>query len=241
MGELLVLLQQSLFMTAIDLDNATYTTAAIQPLKPKQQQKAILWATLLEFAGRLLLVAVFLILANEEEPLFTVFGIEFTIENISLLGAGTFLLVRNSWELANIQRGADSRESGTGPEERQPVKPTRFRSVVFEMGLVLTVMSIDTVLAGLAIVTGFWALIFLFLVSAGVRLLFVQQLAAFVRRYPAINIVVLAFLVLIGVELIVQGFGLDIEPVFNLVLVASLLVAVIYQARRAKSPVSSRQ
>lgn len=233
MGQFLTLLQQSIFITSIDLDNATYTTNAIQRVKPEQQQIAIFWGTCLEFIGRLLLMALFVVLTNEEKPLFTLFGVEFTVESISLFGAGTFLLIRNGRELIDFFRTRDK------PEETQPIKAGRFRNVIFEMGVMLTIMSIDTVLAGLGIASGLFALIFLFLFSAVVRLLFVRQVAAFVRRYPAINIVILTFLVLIGAEMILQGFGLDFEPIFNAILVVALIVAIIYHRQRARLPVST--
>ena len=102
MSQLLTLLQQSIFITTIDLDNATYTTSAIQPLKPENQKRAIFWSTLIEFVGRLALAGLFLFLTNEDEPLFTLFGIEFTIESISLFGAGVFLLIRNGRELIEL-------------------------------------------------------------------------------------------------------------------------------------------
>jgi predicted tellurium resistance membrane protein TerC len=236
MDLLLTLLQQSIFITSIDIDNATYTTSAIQRVKPEQQQSAIFWSTGLEFIGRLSLVALFLFLTNEEEPLFTLFGVEFTIESISLFGAGTFLLISNGRELVNFFR-----TKGQLEEDPHPITAGRFRDVLFQMGLVLTVLSIDTVLAGLGVATGLFSLIFLFLVSAIVRLLFVRQIAAFVRKYPAINIVILTFLVLIGAELILQGFGPDFEPIFNTVLMIAIAVAIIYHRRRAPVPVSSTQ
>jgi predicted tellurium resistance membrane protein TerC len=233
MSQILTLLQQSIFITSIDLDNATYTTSAIQHLKPEKQQIAIFWSTILEFIGRLLLVALFLILTNENEPLFQLFGVEFTIESISLLGAGTFLLIRNGRELIGFFRTQGE------PHEAQSVRVSSFGRVLFEMGVVLTIMSIDTVLAGLGITSVLSSLLFLFLFSAVVRLLFVRQIAAIVVRYPAINIVILTFLILIGIELIIQGLGVDIEPLFNLIMVVALIVTIIYHRQKAKRPVSS--
>jgi predicted tellurium resistance membrane protein TerC len=227
MSQLLTLLQQSLFITTIDLDNATYTTSTIQHLKPEKQQSAIFWGTILEFIGRLLLTTIFLILTNEDEPLFTLFGIEFTIESISLIGAGIFLLIRNVRELIEFFRNQGE------SHDTRVAKEGSVRSILLEMGGVLTIMSIDTVLAALGMASGLINLLFLFLFSAVVRLLFVRQIAAFVQRYPAINIVILTFLVLIGIELIIQGFGLDIEPLFNVIMIIALIVTIIYHRQRS--------
>jgi predicted tellurium resistance membrane protein TerC len=234
MSQLLTLLQQSVFITTIDLDNATYTTSAIQHLKPEKQQSAIFWATTIEFIGRLLLTSIFIILTNEDEPLFTLFGVEFTVESISLIGAGIFLLIRNGRELIEFFKNQGE------PQGDPAVKEGSFRSILLEMGGVLTIMSIDTVLAALGIASGLINLLFLFLFSAVVRLLFVRQIAGFVRRYPALNIVILTFLVLIGIELIIQGFGLDIEPIFNVIMIIALIVAIIYHRQRSTPLKQSR-
>ena len=234
MSQLLTLLQQSVFITTIDLDNATYTTSAIQNLKPEKQQSAIFWGTTIEFIGRLLLTAIFLVLTNEDEPLFTLFGIEFTIESISLFGAGIFLLIRNGRELIGFFRNQGESQGN------QSIKEGSFRSILVEMGGVLIIMSIDTVLAALGMASGLINLLFLFLFSAVVRLLFVRQIAAVVHRYPAINIVILTFLVLIGIELIIQGFGLDIEPIFNVIMIIALIVTIIYHRQRSMPIKQSR-
>jgi predicted tellurium resistance membrane protein TerC len=68
----------------------------------------------------------------------------------------------------------------------------------------------------------------------------VRQIAGFVRRYPALNIVILTFLVLIGIELIIQGFGLDIEPIFNVIMIIALIVAIIYHRQRSTPLKQSR-
>ena len=229
MDQLLILLQQCILVTSIDIDNATYTTSAIQRIEPKQQQRAIFLSTIIELIGRLILLTIFLVLTNEEEPLFTIFGIEITIDSLSLFGVGAFLLIVNGRELIDFFRKRGKSESV------QSIKSGRFRDVVFEMGVVLTFMSIDSVLAGLGIASGVPTLLILFLFSAVVRLLFVRQIAAFVRRYPAINIVIFTFLVLIGIELIIQGFGLDFEPMFNAVLMLALIVAMIYHRRQGEA------
>jgi predicted tellurium resistance membrane protein TerC len=104
------------------------------------------------------------------------------------------------------------------------------------MSLVNALLSVDTVIAltGSAIGSGaqFWLVIFLLLFSAVVRLLFVQEIARFIQRYPATNIIILMFLIVIGLELTAQGLGARIpEILFNGLMLLALLVAVLYQLR----------
>jgi predicted tellurium resistance membrane protein TerC len=76
--------------------------------------------------------------------------------------------------------------------------------------------------------------------SAGVRLLFVQQIARFIKRYPATNIIILVFLILIGITLSAQGLGLVVpERLFNSLLLIALFAALIYQIRFTRSAQAS--
>jgi predicted tellurium resistance membrane protein TerC len=215
----------------LDVDNALYMTSAVDPLSPEKQKKAIAWGLFFEFIARLILVIIFGFLASGTEPLFTLFGIEFTAETISLLVAGIFLFIRSTRDLFNFFYGSDESESSN-----EQVKTISFSRLMVEMTFVNALLSIDTVIAiaGTAISSGaqFALVIYTLLFSAGVRLLFVRQIARFIKRYPATNIIVLIFLTLIGVELIAQGLGVALpERLFGGLMLIALFAAMVYQLR----------
>ena len=111
-----------------------------------------------------------------------------------------------------------------------------FSRLLLEMSLVNAVLSVDTVIAvtGSAISGGgqLGLIVYLLLFSAVVRLLFVREIARFIKRYPATNIIVLTFLIIIGIELSAQGLGFQVpEPLFNGLMLLALIVAIVYQWR----------
>jgi len=229
--QLLNLLGLGVSTTLLDVDNALYMTAAVDSLSPEDQKRAIRWGLFIEFLARLGLVIVFGFLASGTEELFEVFGISFTAETLSLLAAGLFLLIRSSRDLIRFFIGQDEPEV-----ELEDVQEKSFWRLILEMSLVNALLSVDTVIAltGSAIGSGsqFWLVIFLLLFSAGVRLLFVREIARFIQRYPATNIIILMFLIVIGLELTAQGLGAKIpEILFNGLMLLALLVAVLYQLR----------
>jgi predicted tellurium resistance membrane protein TerC len=102
--------------------------------------------------------------------------------------------------------------------------------------LVNALLSVDTVIAltGSALGSGaaFAAILYLLLFSAVVRLFFVRQIARFIKRYPATNIIILTFLSLIGLELISLGLGLRLpELLFSALMLLALLLTILYQLR----------
>lgn len=231
MEQLLRLLGLSVTTALLDVDNALYMTSAVDPLPPEEQKRAIFWGLGIEFFVRMGLVLLFGYIANGTEVLFEVFGIEFTAETLSLLAAGIFLLVRSTRDLIRFLLGQDEAESGVDEGQEKS-----FSRLLLEMSLVNAVLSVDTVIAvtGSAISGGteFGLIVYLLLFSAVIRLLFVRQIASFIKRYPATNIIVLTFLIIIGIELSAQGLGLQVpEPLFNGLILLALIVAIVYQWR----------
>ena len=107
MAQLLTLLQLSISVTLLDVDNALYMTSAVDQLSSEHKQRAIRLGLLIEFLARMVMVLIFGFIASGTEVLFELIGIEFTAETISLLAAGIFLFNRSSGELAKFFLGKD--------------------------------------------------------------------------------------------------------------------------------------
>jgi len=107
MAQLLTLLQLSISVTLLDVDNALYMTSAVDQLSSEHKKRAIRLGLLIEFLARMVMVLTFGFIASGTEVLFELIGIEFTAETISLLAAGIFLFNRSSRELAKFFLGKD--------------------------------------------------------------------------------------------------------------------------------------
>jgi predicted tellurium resistance membrane protein TerC len=206
-------------------------TSVIDQLPPEKQQKAIRWGLVIEFLARLGMVFLFGFIASGTEVLFEIGDIAFTAETLSLLAAGIFLLIHSTMELLRFfVPGSEDEPSNTQFQEKG------FARVIIEMSLVNALLSVDTVIAitGSAISGGgeFVLVVYLLFFSAILRLLFVQEIARFIKKYPVTNIIILAFLIAISIELIAQGLGVAVpERLFNGVMLLALFVAIIYQLR----------
>ena len=102
MVQLLILLKQGILVTLLDVDNAVYMTSRIESLQLRKQRQAIRWGLLAEFICRIGAVSLFGSLLRENATLFTLLGVNFTLDSISLFIAGSFLLYRNSRELYEV-------------------------------------------------------------------------------------------------------------------------------------------
>ncbi len=228
MVQLLTLLQQGILATLLDVDNAVYMTSAIEHLPFRKQQQAIMWGLFAEFAGRIGLISLFYSLFSENETLFTLLGIKFTPDSISLFIAGTFLLYKNSSELYEFLTSQEK------PQQLQ-LPQVNFPRLMLEMTVVNLILSIDTIVVVSKIALDLFSIIFVFLVSAIIRLFSVYKMAQFIQKYPSMNIVILIFLILIGFELFLEGLWFKFpEEIFNTVMVLAIIAAIIDRRRRSR-------
>ena len=216
-------------MTLLDVDTAVYMTSAIEHLQFRKQKQAIMWGLLAEFAGRIGLIGLFYSLFSENETLFTLLGIKFTPDSISLFIAGAFLLYKSSSDLYEFLTSEEKPEQLKLPQ-------VSFPRLMIEMTVVNLMLSIDTIVVVSTRALDFSTIIFLFLVSAMIRLFAIDKLAQFIKKYPSLNIVILIFLILIGFELFLEGLWFQFpEEIFNTVIVLAIIVAIIHQRRRSQS------
>ena len=222
------LLRAGLLVTALDIDNALYMTAVVDNVSEKQQKRVVRLGLLAEFIGRLTLIFIIVYVFGSSDLTVNIFGVEVSFESIALLGAGIFLFVRSLRELIRFFLGKEEEAD----IDMSVVNERNIPKLLAEITVVNMTLSVDTVLAITGNINETWVIVYLLLFSAIVRLLFVEQITAIINRFPSLNIIILTFLILVGLELALQGFGLKFpEEQFNLLMLLAIIVAVIYETR----------
>lgn len=225
---LIDLLWAGVLVTALDIDNALYMTAVVDNVPERRQNRVVLFGLLAEFIGRLGMIMLIFWVFGGSAVSITLFGIEMSVESIALIAAGLFLFLRSSRELIRFFSGVEAEDE----VDMSVVDERSILKLIAEMTLVNMTLSVDTVLAITGSTNDAWLIIYLLLFSVVIRLLFVRQITTIINRLPSLNIVILTFLILVGLELCLQGFGLQFpEEIFNLILLAAVLTAVIYERR----------
>ena len=227
--DLLNLLRNGITITALDVDNALYMTSVLDENPPKTHRRLLFWGLFVEFVGRLLLIYIFGVVLGGRDLIFSIFGFELSIESLSLIAAGLFLLIKNGRELSHILLNRQA--------EQDPVilnKATHsMPRIILEISIVNLTLSIDTIIAITSSNSTWGMLLYLLLFSAMIRLLFVHQIANIIQSYPSLNIIILAFLIIIGLELTLEGLGLNLnEVVINLIILTAVGIAALSERCR---------
>jgi predicted tellurium resistance membrane protein TerC len=100
-----------------------------------------------------------------------------------------------------------------GGSSEKPVKASAgtMVGVVLQIMVVDMVFAIDSVLTAVGLTQQYILIIIAMTIAVLVMMFFAGSLADFIHKHPSLKMLALAFLVLVGVLLIADGFGEEIE------------------------------
>jgi predicted tellurium resistance membrane protein TerC len=82
--------------------------------------------------------------------------------------------------------------------------------VIFQIMLLDIVFSLDSVITAVGMADDLSIMIAAVVIAVGIMMFSAEPISAFVNRHPTVKILALSFLLLIGVSLVADGFGLHI-------------------------------
>jgi predicted tellurium resistance membrane protein TerC len=151
-----------------------------------------------------------------------------TGKDLVLAVGGLFLIWKSTKEIHEKVEGH--------AESTSQLKAPSFASVIVQILLLDIVFSLDSVITAVGMSNQIPVMIAAVVLAMLVMLLFVNQIGAFVEKYPTIKVLALAFLILIGTMLLAEGFQQHISKGYIYFAMAfSVAVEVINIRVRSKS------
>lgn len=132
------------------------------------------------------------------EPLFSLFRQEISGRDLILIGGGLFLLWKSTKEIHQLLEG----EKG---EASTAVRAT-FSAVILQLAIIDLVFSFDSIITAVGMVDQVGVMIAAVIVSVLLMMAFAGGIGRVVSAHPTIKMLALAFLLVIGVVLIADGF-----------------------------------
>ena len=195
-----------LTLTALEvvlgIDNIIFISIITGGLAPERQEVARRTGLALAVITRLLLLGTVFVLAAFTAPLFSLFDHPFSLRDLVLIGGGLFLLAKSTLEIHGDLEDRQAAPRGSGAKS--------FRGVVTQILLLDLVFSLDSVITAIGMSDRYLVMAAAIVIAIGFMLLYAGAVSRFVQRHPTLKMLALAFLVLIGVALIADGFGLHI-------------------------------
>ena len=217
-------------LTALELvlgiDNIIFISILVDKLPIQQRElarKLGLFAAMFMRIGLLLMLAW---IVGLTAPLFSVFDKEFSGRNLVLLFGGLFLLWKSVGEIHQTLEGSHEQESN--------LARATFTSVILQIMLIDMVFSLDSIITAVGMVDHVSVMIIAVVLSVGLMMLFAGAIGRFVSSHPTIKMLALAFLVVIGVVLIAEGFGHHVPKAYIYSAMAFSVVVEMLNLRMRK-------
>jgi predicted tellurium resistance membrane protein TerC len=223
------LLTLTLLEVVLGIDNIIFISILASKLPKEQQYAARQTGILLALGTRILLLFSISWLVGLSQPLFALFGYEFSGRDLVLIGGGLFLIAKATWEIHGQLEGAE--EGAPGAK-----LPTSFASVVAQIILIDVIFSLDSVITAVGMVDELAVMVTAVVISIGFMLFAAGPVSAFIEKHPTVKMLALAFLVLIGVNLLAEGFGTEIEKGYTYFALAFSLGVEVLNLRTRKKP-----
>jgi predicted tellurium resistance membrane protein TerC len=192
----------------LGIDNLVFIAILSNKLPAAQRPLARRIGLALAVVLRLGMLAAATWLLGLTANLITVGPIGLSGKDLILIGGGLFLIGKATLEIHHrVDPDAQAhQDAGVGSAS--------FTAVVFQILLLDAVFSVDSVIVAVGMVEETWIIVLAILVSIGVMLLSMDRLANFIDRNPTVVMLALAFLVMIGMVLVADGFEVAIPKGF---------------------------
>jgi predicted tellurium resistance membrane protein TerC len=188
----------------LGVDNIIFIAILAGRLPVHQRERARILGLAGAFVSRLGLLTAASWIVRLDRPLFHIAHFPFSGKSLILFGGGLFLLYKATKEIHHKLEAAD--EDGTPA----PMKQLTFGAVITQIVLLDMVFSIDSVITAVGMTPYISIMIAANVVALIVMLAVGGTISAFVDRHPSVKVLALAFLLMIGLVLIAESFGVHV-------------------------------
>lgn len=227
---LISMLTLSVLEIVLGIDNIIFIAIIAGKLQDrKDQRKARTIGLSLALIMRVALLFSISWIIGMKEPLFYVGEFGATGRDIILLAGGIFLIVKTTIEIHHKVEG-----HGEG-EVNVNIKKAMLNAVVMQIVLIDIVFSFDSILTAVGLVSNVLIMIAAVMIAMIIMLAFSEKVSDFINKHPTIKMLALAFLLMIGMILILDAFHFHVPKQYIYVSMAfSLLVEGLNMRMRSK-------
>lgn len=193
----------------LGIDNVIFVAILAGKLPPEQQDRGRRVGIGLAVLSRILLLLSISWVMTLTRPLIAPLGHEISGRDLILLVGGLFLIGKSTFE---IHEKLEAEEHVHGSD----VAVATMGGVIVQVILIDIVFSLDSVITAVGISGELAVMIPAIIVAAAIMLFFSGAVSRFVDKHPTMKVLALAFLILIGSLLVIEGWNREAVEENNL-------------------------
>lgn len=190
----------------LGIDNLIFMAVLVQKLPADRQGAARMLGLGMALVMRLALLLGIVWIIQLTEPLFVAFGHPMSVRDLVLIGGGLFLLYKAADEM-HERLEVDA-------EDKPLTLRHSFTSVVLQIAVVNLVFSLDSIVTAIGMTDSLFVMAFAIVVSTAVMIGLARPLGDFMHAHPSLVMLSFGFLMMIGLTLIVEAFGVHIPKAY---------------------------
>lgn len=196
---LLGLLSLTALEIVLGIDNVVFIALSVQHLPPEKRE----WARRLGL-GMALIMRIGLLLGiawimSLTKPFLNIMDHDFSGKDVLLLLGGLFLIYKSTSSVHDM--------FSDETEENLKKKKSSMVMTVIQIILIDLVFSFDSVITAVGVTSNIPVIVIAMTIAMIVMLMFTGFLSEFIFKYPSLKTLAIAFILLIGVLLVGEGFG----------------------------------
>jgi predicted tellurium resistance membrane protein TerC len=217
----------------LGIDNLVFISLLTSRCEPKDARRVRQIGLSLAFLFRIMMLFGLTWLMGLTSPLFSLFGIGISWRDIILIGGGAFLIAKSTHEIHREIEGRHGQPPSGTPRRAS------FALIITQLVLIDLVFSLDSIITAIGMVEHIEVMIAAVVIAMIVMYLAANPVGAFIAEHPTTKMLALAFLLLIGVALIADGFDFHIPRgyiYFAMAFAGAVEVFNVAAYRKKKSP-----
>ncbi len=197
------LLTLTVLEIVLGIDNVIFLSIIVSGIPQAQAKRARQIGLALALAFRILLLSLLVWLIGLTQAVFTIKALAFSWRDIILIGGGLFLIAKATHEIHGEVEGRDEALDAAP-------RAGAFFWVIVQIIVVDMVFSLDSIITAIGMVQDLAIMIAAVIIACVIMYAASGPVAQFVAEHPTTKMLALAFLVLIGVALVADGFKFHI-------------------------------
>ena len=217
----------------LGIDNLIFISILTNKLPEAMRPKARRIGIGLALGLRLALLASVAWIVQLTEPLFTAFDHAFSWRDLILIAGGLFLVWKATKEIhESVDPAGSAHDGGAGD-----VVTLGFAAAIGQIIMLDIVFSIDSIITAVGMTEHIEVMFIAVIVAVAGMLFAAGPLSAFIARNPTVVMLALGFLMMIGMTLIADGFGVHVPKgyIYAAMAFSALVEALNIWSRQAKA------
>ncbi|MBR2494121.1 TerC family protein [Helicobacter sp.] len=187
----------------LGIDNLIFLAILVARLPKEQQRKARILGLGFALVTRMALLGMLFWITKLTTPLFNTMDLSISGRDIVLIAGGMFLMYKSVLEIHNHI---------THTQETQEVQNRQagFFSTIVQIGIIDIVFSLDSVITAVGMAEHIEVMIIAIIIAVLLMMFASEVISRFIDTYPTLKILALAFLLIVGIVLLADGFHFEI-------------------------------